>query len=335
MSNIQVDAQDADVFQGRIFWLPEEHQLPRGAVRRAHGKGVVEEGIYGRPVVVVSRPAEDSHVVHFQLISSLQGKTLGQLYNKLSSAYDVSRRTWFLPIAPSPDHPDAISNRTRKRFPTLELSCDARLRWDSYVNIRHVYKIDWSLLKVYTNPESPNTQSFCFNKESRRCLIGRSKTLTRYEPGPQYGEHIADDVKRAASESDSQHPKNGLQRRLSEPIIVSTHIVQEVHTRNLSVPNIASTTSCVYSRTPSSFQSDFRDDCTSGSSWEVSPDSEAQLSACDLAPRTAWQPIDRMFKRVSAGFGAEMRPMSNVIRRPVDQFWVDAKGVMAVAIASI
>jgi len=69
MVNVQVDAEDANVSQGRIFWLPEEHELPRGAVTRARGQGIVEEGIYGRPVVVVSRPAEDSHIVHFQLVS--------------------------------------------------------------------------------------------------------------------------------------------------------------------------------------------------------------------------------------------------------------------------
>jgi len=246
----------------------------------------------------------------------------------MSSAYDVSRRTWFLPIAPSPDHPDATSKRASKRFPTLGLSHGAQLRWNSYVNIRHVYKIDWSLLKVYTNSESPNTQSFCFNKESRRFLAGRSKALTGYEPGPQHEVYTSHDTKRTEPESNSQHSECILQRSISEPIIVSTHIVQEVHTRSLSVPDTASTTSCVYSRTPSPSQSDFLDDCTSDS------DSEVQFSGHNSAPR-AWQPIDRLFKRVSVGFGGDTRPRPVVVRRPVDQFWMDAKGVMAVAIASI
>jgi hypothetical protein len=62
---------DADVVPGRILWLPSQEELPERAVRRAHGKGAVEDGIYHHPVVVVSRPAEESHVVHFQLVSRI------------------------------------------------------------------------------------------------------------------------------------------------------------------------------------------------------------------------------------------------------------------------
>lgn len=70
MPNNQVTAKDVDVVQGRIFWLPAEGDLPRQAVKRARGAGVVE-GIYGHPVVVVSRPAEDSHIAHFQVVSNM------------------------------------------------------------------------------------------------------------------------------------------------------------------------------------------------------------------------------------------------------------------------
>ena len=58
---------DADVVPGRILWLPSREELPERAVKRAHGKGAVEDGIYQHPVVVVSRLA---HVVHFQLVSN-------------------------------------------------------------------------------------------------------------------------------------------------------------------------------------------------------------------------------------------------------------------------
>jgi hypothetical protein len=54
---------DDGVAQGRIMWLPAL------AVRRAHGKGAVEEGIYNHPVVVVSRPLDDERCVHFHLVS--------------------------------------------------------------------------------------------------------------------------------------------------------------------------------------------------------------------------------------------------------------------------
>ena len=58
-----------DVIQGRIFWLASKEELPARAVRRAHGKGAIEEGIYNHPVVIISRPAEEGHLVHFHLVS--------------------------------------------------------------------------------------------------------------------------------------------------------------------------------------------------------------------------------------------------------------------------
>lgn len=61
--------EDEDVVQGRIFWLPPKEELPSRAVRRAHGKGAVEEGIYNHPVVVVSRPADEEHTIHFHIVS--------------------------------------------------------------------------------------------------------------------------------------------------------------------------------------------------------------------------------------------------------------------------
>ena len=57
------------IAQGRIMWLPAMEDLPERAVRRAHGKGAVEEGIYNHPVVVVSRPLDDERCVHFHLVS--------------------------------------------------------------------------------------------------------------------------------------------------------------------------------------------------------------------------------------------------------------------------
>lgn len=62
---------DVGIEQGRIMWLPAFDSLPDRAVRRAHGKGAVEEGIYNHPVVVVSRPQDDEPSVHFHLVSYL------------------------------------------------------------------------------------------------------------------------------------------------------------------------------------------------------------------------------------------------------------------------
>lgn len=83
-------------------------------------------------------------------------------------------------------HPDATSKKMQKRFPTLELKDGATLRWDSYVNIRHVYKIDWRLLKPYSNPDTPQTQTFRFDRESCDKMLAKTKVLTNYEPGSQH-----------------------------------------------------------------------------------------------------------------------------------------------------
>jgi hypothetical protein len=66
---IERKVDDLDMAQGRIMWLSAAEELPERAVRRAHGKGAVEDGIYNHPVVVVSRPLEEEHVVHFHLAS--------------------------------------------------------------------------------------------------------------------------------------------------------------------------------------------------------------------------------------------------------------------------
>jgi hypothetical protein len=118
-------------------------------------------------------------------VTSFQGKTLSEIYPK-SNEFHASRRSWYLPISPSPDHPDASSKKTRKRFPSLDLAGGATLRWDSYVNIRHVYKTDWAHLRIYSNPETPERQIFRFGRESVVRLVVKGKALTNYEPGPQY-----------------------------------------------------------------------------------------------------------------------------------------------------
>jgi hypothetical protein len=62
---------DSHATQGKVFWLPAKEELPKRAVRRAHGKGAVEEGIYNHPVVAISRPSDDCKTVHFHLVSTL------------------------------------------------------------------------------------------------------------------------------------------------------------------------------------------------------------------------------------------------------------------------
>lgn len=181
--------ESEDVVQGQILWLPQKHELPPKAVRRAHGKGAVEEGIYNHPIVIVSRPAEEDNIVHFHLITSFQGKRLDEIYGK-ANEFHASRRSWYLPVYPAPEHPDALSKKSKKRFPTLDLAEGAVLRWDSYVNLRHVYKIDWTLLRPYSNPETPSILQYHFEKESTIRMLAKSRFLTTYETGPQYQSSI-------------------------------------------------------------------------------------------------------------------------------------------------
>lgn len=118
-------------------------------------------------------------------ITSFQGKKLHEIYSR-ANEFHAGRRSWYLPISPSPDHPDAASNKTRKRFPTLHLANGAVLRWDSYANIRHLYKIEWKYLKPYVNPDTPAQEAFRFDRESTARLLAKTKLLTNYDRGDQY-----------------------------------------------------------------------------------------------------------------------------------------------------
>ncbi|KAF2013869.1 hypothetical protein BU24DRAFT_494258 [Aaosphaeria arxii CBS 175.79] len=173
---------EASLVQGRILWLPPQEQLFGKEVKRAHGKGPIDEGIYNHPVVVVSRPKDQDHIVHFQIITSFQGKDLGQKYDK-DTEYHLSRRSWYLPIYPSPDHPDIDSKKSRKKYPTLELAQGAVLRGNSYVKIRSIYKIDWRLLKPY---DAASECNYRFNRSTVTTLLAKTKLLTEYTPGTQY-----------------------------------------------------------------------------------------------------------------------------------------------------
>ncbi|KAJ4994238.1 hypothetical protein SVAN01_00067 [Stagonosporopsis vannaccii] len=241
---------DVGIEQGRIMWLPALESLPERAVRRAHGKGAVEEGIYNHPVVVVSRPLDEERSVHFHLITSLQGKKLDQLYPK-SNEFHTSRRSWYLPISPSPDHPDANSKKAKKRFPTLALADGATLRWDSYVNIRHVYKIDWALLKPYSNLNTPGIALFRLDRESTVRMIAKGKVLTLYEPTEQF-------------------PTPGLRMRATAPPRLSTSTDSGSHAERgdlgLSSPSSdgGSVASPFAPQTPTANESDFQISIASG-----------------------------------------------------------------------
>lgn len=67
----------------------------------------------------------------------------------------------------------------------MDLAGNALLRWDSYVNLRHVYKVDWSYLKTYANPDTPSNSDYRFERESTIRMLAKGKLLTTYETGMQ------------------------------------------------------------------------------------------------------------------------------------------------------
>jgi hypothetical protein len=333
------------VTQGTVLWLPAKEDLPERAVRRAHGKGAIEEGIFNHPIVVVSRPRDESHIIHFHLVSglpviwrdtvadqhqitSLQGKRLDQLYNK-ANEFHASRRSWFLPVAPTPDHPDALSKKTKKRFPTLQLSDDATLRWDSYVNIRHVYKIDLSLLRAYANPETPDVNVYQFERESLIRMIAKGKSLTLYEPDPQV-----------------LNPH----RAQSEPMPSMTEFTPSY---GYNMPRTTSPTPdarIVAARCPSASYSDpqvdFRlattdKDSIPGRPTKVPPDTDDIRVFGVRVPVDVLQPVTELLAGAqSIATVASQRMMSKPcnqasMRASLDRAWRDFKGVMAITIASL
>ena len=333
---------ESQVVQGTVLWLPAREDLPERAVRRAHGKGAIEEGIFNHPVVVVSRPEEDSQIIHFHLVSffhqsiqdlvltmqitSLQGRRLEQLYSK-SNEFHASRRSWFLPVAPTPSHPDAVSKKTKKRFPTLILANGATLRWDSYVNIRHVYKIDISLLRAYSNPDTPTVEVYHFERESTIRMLAKGKSLTLYEPGPQF-------------------VGAGLQRTRSEPT-PTTHdayyIAMPMDTQWPSItayPPPPTRSSQNWSTYPSpNRQPDFHISRTEaaripGTPPKVPPDGGLTTVLSSMQQQVSGN--------VQAIAGVTQQKLATVyqsqlviVKAPVERAWRDLKGVTAIAIASL
>jgi hypothetical protein len=271
-------------------------------------------------------------------ISPVQRKTLGEMYNK-SNEFDTSRRTWCLPIALSSDGPDASSKRTKKQSPMLQLANGARLRQNSYLNIRHIFKVDWSLLKVYTNPETPDVKQFRFDRKSTMQLLAKSTILTGYEPGEQHQTQSPQALECTDFESDVAYTIPLLQRSISEPMWVSKENVQMNRTRRFSDSDIYFTTSCRCSETHSS-RSSLR---SSGNGYKRKSSPVSKVQRDTVAGRESHNPItwsvrhplDCLLKRVAAGFKGTTMTKNRLKRREKSQLWVNVKGVMAVVIASI
>jgi hypothetical protein len=70
---------------------------------------------------------------------------------------------------------------------------------------------------------------------------------------------------------------------------------------------------------------------------EIPPDTEVKSTMNSSRRRIVWFPFDRMLSQVGDGVEGMLmiRLLNPALRRPMNQFWVDAKGVMAVFIASV
>jgi hypothetical protein len=133
-----------------------------------------------------------------------------------------------------------------------------------------------------------------------------------------------------------------MQEQESEIKRVTTKISQTAQAEELSVSETASRTSAVSLGTPSPPQSEFW--ITDNDSYRIAgpppkipPDTETERRKANPVQWSIWQPADRL-KRAAAGFEGKrtVTTLDRVfIRRPMSQFWIDAKGVMAVTIASV
>jgi hypothetical protein len=255
-------------------------------------------------------------------ITSFQGKRLDELYSK-SNDYQKGVRMWYLPIAPTPDHPDAISKKTKKRFPTLRLIHRTSMQKNSYVNIRHVYKIDLSLLETYTNPEFPETELYCFEHESMIRMLSKCKALIMYEPSPQF-----------------ESP--GLKRTKSEPIYDLVDGGENKEPVYRIVPPTSNMTLVVSDPVEGDFQMAGIDgNQIAGPSPDIPPDGKRESTVVPFLYNAVVRPLNPFLCSVhSVVIHTSRNPVllpleSLLIRQPLARFWRDMKGVTAVAIASI
>jgi hypothetical protein len=264
------------------------------------------------------------------MITSLQGKRLDQLYGKPND-FHASRRSWYLPIAPTPDHPDALSKKTKKRFPTLELANQETLRWDSYVNIRHVYKIDVSFLRPYTNPENPDAEALRFERESVIRMLAKGKSLTLYEPGPQFASW-------------------GIKRSTSDPTRLPTMIKPRKEEDMYGLQTLMPLAATVVPTKPEVVRDlvrvDFLGAATdadriAGLPPKAPPDGNTTSVFGSFVQQSVLQPVETLIGEVQSLTMVSQRRLValsrgfNGSRYPPNQLWRDMKGVAAVAIASI
>ena len=165
---------------------------------------------------------------------------------------------------------------------------------------------------VYPNPDTSSTRSF---RLAQRLTI----------PISAKGQNL-DEPKRITGDLSL------------ERIITSTQAARSDDVGRDAAPKRASKKSYEHSRVLQSPQPDLEvagvRECTSRPEIS-SPDTTADTTARNSFIGDVWLSFDHMIKHVAAVFEGKTTPRKTVVRRPLSRFWVDAKGVMAVAIASM
>lgn len=254
MPNVRIDPKNAGDDHGHMFRLPAEKEPSKRAARWVHGKGIVE-GPNRYPVIVVSRPAEESHM-------------------------------------------------------------------------------------VYTNSKTTDTPHPRLDRWFRMRLPDKNKVFKRQKPSPQYQSHVCAGTTQFKVKCRPEHMKPALYRSVSEPNFWSMRFAQKIDARRYSVPYPVVRGSYKYPGASNSPLSDswapgIVEYGTSSLPQQVFPDTEGKSVARNSISWHVWQPIDSALRRLAAGFEGETMTKKIVVRRPMTQFWVKAKGVMAVAIASV
>jgi hypothetical protein len=192
-----------------------------------------------------------------------------------------------------------------------------------------VYKIHVGLLEPYTNPETPNTEVYRFERESMVRMLAKGKTLTMYEAGPQY--------------------TKSLERSYTDPVSSLTCTTQsntETKTRSCSPASdtISATSAEFLVEDSGPSPGDFHllsaaGERIAGPQPKVPPDCGTSTALTTILQGVIVQRSENSIrglesmKSVAGHMALAFNPPN--IRQPLDRFWRDLKGVTAVVIASI
>ncbi|KIW87692.1 uncharacterized protein Z519_11666 [Cladophialophora bantiana CBS 173.52] len=124
--------QRHQVLAGHVFFLPRKRQIERARLRNSS----IADGCFYHPVLII-RVDDHTDEIKMLTITSFDGKGLESRHFK-----DASRRRRYLPIYPSPAHPESHNI-------TLYLAGNAELPKLSWVNTHNEIVADWRVLKPF------------------------------------------------------------------------------------------------------------------------------------------------------------------------------------------